>query len=338
MTKALILTSDDKPGGIRRAFIENLAVLQDIPNLSITVAAPSVLRDIDPVCARISDWQNISAFGRGLLRHLPGASGAVLPAGRFDVAIVHNGFLCAAARKKARRVIGICHNDKFHHFTAADEVICLTSKAVEKAKSAGWPEARLHLVPHYLDFKSPKPAPARDKLTSIAALGRLVAKKNMGLFIKAAAHVQKTHPHLRFLLAGDGPERAALNSLNDQLDQPVDFCGWVDMADFTNQIDLAVIPSLDEPFGYVLPEMVDAGIPVLASASFGPDFMLKAGADAPLFDPNDAESLAKLILSYADDMNAYHRLHQECQQLKTDRRFSRSAHLQKWADILVSTA
>ena len=336
MTKALILTSDDKPGGIRRAFLENLAVLQDIDGLSATICAPAVLCDLAPDTHLTRDWHTLSAMGRGLLRHLPFISSAVLPKGMFDVALVHNGFLCKAARRKARRIIGICHNDKFHHFSAADELICLTPKAIDKAIQAGWPDTKLHLVPHYLDFTSPEPAPVRPQLRTIAALSRLVAKKNMDLFIRAAAQVKQMRPDLRFLLAGDGPEKARLAALNAELGQPVEMQGWVKMRDFAPAVDLAIIPSLDEPFGYVLPEMVEAGIPVLASTSFGPDLMLNSGARAPLFDPHDATGLARLILTYADDSPAYQGLHAQCQQLKTDPRFSRSSHLKKWVDMLTS--
>jgi glycosyltransferase involved in cell wall biosynthesis len=80
------------------------------------------------------------------------------------------------------------------------------------------------------------------------------------------------HPQLRFLIVGDGPRRAALESLVAQhgLRPRVEFMGHrEDIEAILSDADLFVLPSRSEAFPNAAIEAMASGLPVVASAVGG---------------------------------------------------------------------
>jgi glycosyltransferase involved in cell wall biosynthesis len=128
----------------------------------------------------------------------------------------------------------------------------------------------------------------------IAALGRFVAKKGFDVLIAACARLVDGGSDVTLDLAGEGPERGALERAieNHGLTTRVRLHGWVDdVQRFLAGADLFVLPSRDEPFGIVLLEAMACGIPIVATRTDGPNEVL--GDNCALLTPvDDADALA----------------------------------------------
>ncbi|GBR44242.1 glycosyltransferase [Gluconobacter roseus] len=111
----------------------------------------------------------------------------------------------------------------------------------------------------------------------IGAAGRMVEEKNFGLLIQAWKQAG-LRPGTRLVLIGDGPERAALERAAQGCPEIL-FTGYrTDMPDLLAALDAFVVPSRHEPFGLVLLEAMEAGLPVCATAAGGVTDIL---AEAP---------------------------------------------------------
>jgi glycosyltransferase involved in cell wall biosynthesis len=109
---------------------------------------------------------------------------------------------------------------------------------------------------------------------------RLVLSRGVEDVIRALTYLP---PHVKFLIAGDGEDRAKLDAIakEERVHSRILFLGHVDHAElplYFKISDIFVRPSLIEGFGSAFVEAFAAGIPVIATPVGGiPDF---------LFDPD----------------------------------------------------
>ena len=153
-----------------------------------------------------------------------------------------------------------------------------TARLVFAANPGLIPQERLHIMPNGIDipsfdqalrnaapaFRMPADPPA---LPLIGNAGRLTAQKGQQFLLHMSHHLKaKGYAH-RLVLAGDGERAAELVALAEQLGvaDTVLFAGFqADMAPFWRSIDIFVLSSLWEGFGYVLAEAMLAEKPVVA--------------------------------------------------------------------------
>jgi glycosyltransferase involved in cell wall biosynthesis len=100
----------------------------------------------------------------------------------------------------------------------------------------------------------------------VGAVGRLASRKGFDLLIRAFE--QAGLPNGRLIIAGDGSERRALEKVAGDRVKLVGFRH--DVKDLYQAFDVFVCPSSYEPFGRVIVEALDGGVPVIASDSEGP--------------------------------------------------------------------
>jgi hypothetical protein len=100
----------------------------------------------------------------------------------------------------------------------------------------------------------------------VGAVGRLASRKGFDLLIRAFE--QAALPNGRLVIAGDGSERRALEKVAGDRVKLVGFRH--DVKDLYQAFDVFVCPSSYEPFGRVIIEALDGGVPVIASDSEGP--------------------------------------------------------------------
>lgn len=110
----------------------------------------------------------------------------------------------------------------------------------------------------------------------VFALGRHVHQKGFDVLLRAMVDVPASHD---LILAGDGPERGALERLAEELgiEERVVFPGRLDSAAVRQHMKGAsvfVLPSRHEPFGIVNLEAMASGTPVIATRVGGvPEFV-----------------------------------------------------------------
>jgi len=101
----------------------------------------------------------------------------------------------------------------------------------------------------------------------IGNVGRLVIQKGQKYLIDMAILLQQKHIDFRIVIAGDGPLESSLKQMakDNGVEDRVLFLGFVNnIKAFMECIDIFVLPSLWEGFGYVLVEAMACKKPVVA--------------------------------------------------------------------------
>jgi 1,2-diacylglycerol 3-alpha-glucosyltransferase len=137
-------------------------------------------------------------------------------------------------------------------------------------------------------------------------VGRVAFEKNIGFLIEAVDRARTTVPDLLFLVAGEGPARAALVAevAARGLGDTVRFLDYLDRAtdlpDCYAAADLFVFASRTETQGLVLLEALAAGTPVLALAEMGTAEILAPG-EGTVTSPADPADFAGLMAELLGD-------------------------------------
>jgi 1,4-alpha-glucan branching enzyme len=131
-------------------------------------------------------------------------------------------------------------------------------------------------------------------------IGRLVPEKGVHVLLQAAPAILQEFPHAKFVVVGKGPMMDQLVATAQQLGiaDRVAFLGFVadeERNRLLGAADVAVFPSLYEPFGIVALEAMAAGTPVVASYTGGLVDVVQHEHNGLTVYPNDAQSLATQI-------------------------------------------
>lgn len=151
------------------------------------------------------------------------------------------------------------------------------------------------------DFAEPRP-----EGTYVLAAARLVEQKGLDTLLRAYAAARSELGGRRLVIAGEGPERPALEALAARLglNGHVSFPGAVsrsEVAELLRGADAFAFPSRYEPFGIALLEAMAAGVPAVATAYGGiPEFAVD-GENALLVPVDDADALASALIRVTHD-------------------------------------
>lgn len=129
----------------------------------------------------------------------------------------------------------------------------------------------------------------------LGTAGRLSPEKAQHLFLLLGAALQTLGVPFQLVVAGSGPRLEALHTLAQRLgiQEHVEFLGFQEnLAPFWQRIDVFVLPSLWEGFGYVLVEAMLARKPVFAFNASNMPNLVQEGVNGRLFPlPTGAASL-----------------------------------------------
>lgn len=131
-------------------------------------------------------------------------------------------------------------------------------------------------------------------------IGRLVPEKGVQVLLEAFAQLLPVLPDLRLLIGGTGPYESYLRAKAEELglEAKVDFLGFLNedaRNRFFKQVDVAVFPSLYEPFGIVALEAMAAHVPVIVSDTGGLSEVVAHGIDGYKAPPGQPGALAYYI-------------------------------------------
>jgi glycosyltransferase involved in cell wall biosynthesis len=170
----------------------------------------------------------------------------------------------------------------------------------------------------------------------MVAMGRLSPEKGFDLLIEAFAPLAARHADWRLEIAGEGPEREALQRQIDErgLQQQVRLVGWVNDAErFLSRSSLFVLSSRYEGFPVALLEAMACGVPVVSfDCDSGPREIIRPDVDGVLVPPGDTAALAQAIERLMVDPVTRQRLgSRACDVIE---RFSLDLFQQRWNDVL----
>ena len=146
----------------------------------------------------------------------------------------------------------------------------------------------------------------------LLTVGRLQRRKGHDTTIRAVAMLRGDLPHLRYVVVGDGEERARLEELARTLGvaDRVVFAGTVASADlpaYYAACDMFVLPNRVEPgdvegFGIVFLEAAATGKPTIGGNSGGVPEAIEAGRTGLLVDSADAGHVAAAVRQLASSI------------------------------------
>jgi glycosyltransferase involved in cell wall biosynthesis len=137
---------------------------------------------------------------------------------------------------------------------------------------------------------------------TVAYAGRLVQKKGVDVLLRAMKDVTAAMPAAKLLLAGDGPERASLERLIDELGlrDCVSVLGHRPRRELEDLLATAwvqAVPSRwEEPFGLVAAEAMMRGSAVVASRAGGLREQVVDGETGVTIPAGDAAALSHALL------------------------------------------
>ncbi|MHB0955349.1 MAG: glycosyltransferase family 4 protein [Pirellulaceae bacterium] len=175
----------------------------------------------------------------------------------------------------------------------------------------------------------------RDERT-IVAMGRLSHEKGFDLLIEACAPLLARHTDWQLEIAGEGPERQALQHQIDErgLQQQIRLVGWVNDAEqFLAHGALFVLSSRYEGFPVALLEAMACRVPAVSfDCDSGPREIVRPDIDGVLVPAGDTAALAQAIEQLMADPLARQRLGTRAGEVSE--RFSLRLFQQRWNEVL----
>ena len=199
-----------------------------------------------------------------------------------------------------------------------DRVVCVSQSYRQLARAAGVPDRKITVVHNAIrsSYQAQMDRAQREQARSdaraalgldgdaqvVAIIGRLGIEKGHRLFVDAAAQLAPRFPKARFLIAGEGVQRADIEAQVAQLklDGTVRLLGHRnDLPAIYPALDLLAMASLREGLPNVLLEAMLHGVPGVVMAVGGIPEVVSDGVDGLLVPPGDlarfVESLATLL-------------------------------------------
>lgn len=213
----------------------------------------------------------------------------------------------------APTILSVHQNLDFYHLGAGDSTLMgklIAAADWVHAVSSGTHEVLSRAAPSIVGRSSVirnglvpptlAPTPLPFDPPHLVSLGRLIERKGLDVLLLAFARLRLQHPHVRLTIAGDGPDRIALEqqSIALGLGDAVQFIGWVEreaVPALFNSATMLVLPSRAEGFPIVALEAAQMARPVVASAVDGIPEALTHGREGLLVPSDDVTALHDAI-------------------------------------------
>ena len=189
-------------------------------------------------------------------------------------------------------------------------VLALGPNMVHDLQRAGCPAQKITVLPVAVDLQRfryiERKPPATGETVSLLTVGRLVDKKGVDVILRALPLLSKNF-EVRLSIAGEGPQRAALESLAQQLGVAgmTTFLGWIEheaLAAEMSNAHLFVLASRDdrrtgetEGTPAVLLEAQASGLPVISTFHAGIADIIDDDRSGWLVPVDDPHALAKQL-------------------------------------------
>ena len=220
---------------------------------------------------------------------------------RFFESVRHACYRDSRLASAAVAMMQYVHHGLGSYARKVDQFIALTEFARRKFVAAGLPATRFTVKPNSLDTD-----PGLGTGTGGFALfvGRLSQEKGVDTLIEAWRQL----PGVSLSIAGEGPQRAALDSAAEQLGGQVQVLGAVSRTEVLRLMGAArvlIMPSeCYEGFPMTVVEAYSRGLPVLASNIGSLGEIVVDGQTGRHFRPADPRDLARVVAEVWADPTA----------------------------------
>jgi L-malate glycosyltransferase len=184
----------------------------------------------------------------------------------------------------------------------ATQTIASTQEIKKQAEKYYRFRKKIKIIPLGLpenDFleKASKDYNSSEEPLHLITIGRLIARKNVGLLVEAIAGLKKD---ILLTIVGDGPQKEKIKKLAEKMKvaDRIQFLGQVSERVKYQQLlqaDLFVSSALHEGFGLVFLEAMQAGLGIIATNCGGQVYFLKEGENAKFFKSGSKADLITKI-------------------------------------------
>lgn len=184
----------------------------------------------------------------------------------------------------------------------SDRVLCYSKFMADCISSSlGVVKEQITVFPCGVDRQSAITYPKkRGPNFSILYNGRLAEEKCVGILLKAFAQLRARNAAVKLIIRGTGSQETSLRSfVSENAVQDVEFRPWTnDQTEIEAQYaeaDCVVLPSRFEPFGMVLLEAIERGIPVITTNVGGPSEIVQTENEGWRVTPGSTEALLRAL-------------------------------------------
>ncbi len=261
------------------------------------LGVPSVPAIVDAVADGRYDLVHVCAPG-------PAGAGAWMLAQLLELPLVgsyHTELAAYAGMRSGQAQLELLASFALGKFYGAcDRVLSPSPASDERLAALGIASERIGRWDRGVDLERFDPA-LRDRgllpgQINVLYAGRLTKEKGVELLAAAFESARMREPRLHLVLAGGGPEEAALRA---RLGEHATFLGWqygAELARTYASADAFLFASETDTFGQVVLEAQASGLPVVAVAKGGPVSLVDHG-ETGLLAPADPDQLAGALLS-----------------------------------------
>lgn len=158
-------------------------------------------------------------------------------------------------------------------------------------------------IPNYIRQPSKYSYKKKENFTlTYLYVGRLSKEKNLSFLVEIFNERQE-----KLIIVGDGPE---ISNLKRKAKNNISFLGYInnkDLKKIYKSADVFVLPSKSEPWGLVIEEALNFGLPIIVSNKVGCKDDLVFKYNGLIFDINNKD----LFKIHLDDMNKNYRKYHE---------------------------
>lgn len=211
---------------------------------------------------------------------------------------------------------------------SASAYIASSTKSKEAQQFYGAPEEKISIsyltvdIDAYLQERNP----LQEK--RLLCVGSLIERKGVDLLLQACAKVKSPY---RLVLAGEGPEEAALKQLAGKLEiaDKVEFRGNLNREQLLKeyaQSYVLVLPTREDCFALVLLEAMCSGLPVISSKyADGAYDLIEDGKNGYIIDPYDSVVFSKKIENLLENTEDAQVMGEKSKRMTEKFRFERVA-------------
>lgn len=209
----------------------------------------------------------------------------------------------------------------------ADVVVALTDVMRAEALQIGIPPERIRILNNGIDasayqFDRAVKQQAKNQIgqegnTVALFVGRLDPVKSLLTVVEAMKIAQTSSPSLRFVIVGDGVERAALEARVHELELKniVVFAGnQKDVSLYLKAADMFVLPSFTEGISNALLEAMASELACLATPVGGNNEVLDQGKYGVMVPVADVQAWADALVEFANDEKKRHAMGQKARE------------------------
>jgi glycosyltransferase involved in cell wall biosynthesis len=222
--------------------------------------------------------------------------------GRVKLVYTEHGRLSDAPPSWKRRLV----NPLLARFDGS--IVAVSDDLGGYMRDAGFPRSRVRVIRNGIDIGAPHGANARSDARArlgvdpqafvIVTAARLDPVKDLHTLLESVAIARPHVPHLRLLMIGDGPERAAL----EQRAGRADLAGAVQFAGYRSDVrallpaaDIYANSSISEGVSVTILEAMAAMLPVIATSAGGNPEVVVDGSTGVVVPPRDPVRFAAAL-------------------------------------------